>query len=391
MAMKYCVISADSHLEVVPERWTPRVPAKYRDRAPRTVKLAGGGDALLIENRPLQVPGLSLCGKRYEEYSPVGGVYQGSPGAGDSQQRLREQDRDGVDAEVLFGGASGPHLWRGIQDDAAYKAVVRAWNDFLGEDYCSVNRDRLIAMGVIPATGVDDAVAEMEHCARIGLKGVWINTYPSGKTYPTPEDDRFWAGSLDLDMPVTIHVNLGFGGGAPGGPNFRYKRDISEGTKMGSADDVVRKLATDGLRGALNTVQMIMAGVFDRFPKLRVFWAENEIGWIPHFLEQLDDKYRRDRYWMARLLDIGLLERLPSEYVREHCFWGFTKNPFGVRVRHEIGVNRVMWASDFPHGITDWPNSRRVIEEIFFGVPQEEKDSMLCGNAVEFFHLESLH
>jgi predicted TIM-barrel fold metal-dependent hydrolase len=188
-------------------------------------------------------------------------------------------------------------------------------------------------------------------------------------------------------MPVTIHVNLGFGGG-PGGPNFKYKRDVSEGAKMGSADDVVRKLATDGLRGALNTVQLVMAGVFDRFPQLRIFWAENEIGWIPHFLEQLDDKYRRDRHWMARLLDLGPLERLPSEYVREHCFWGFTKNPFGVRVRHEIGVNRVMWASDFPHGITDWPNSRHVIGEIFSGVPQDEKDLMLCGNAVEFFHLD---
>jgi predicted TIM-barrel fold metal-dependent hydrolase len=384
--MNYQVISADSHLEVVPERWTRRVPEKYRHRAPRTVKLANGGDGLLIENRPLQVPGLSLCGKPYEEYSPIGGVYEGSPGTGDPEKRLLEQDQDRIDAEVLFGGASGPHFWRGIKDDGAYKSVVRAWNNFLAEEYCAANPDRLIAMGVIPATVVDDAVQELEHCNRIGLKGIWLNSYPSGKSYPTPEDDRFWACAVDLGVPVTIHVNLGFGG-APGGPNFKYKRDISEGAKMGSADDVVRKLATDGLRGALNAVQMILGGVFDRFPKLRIFFAENEIGWIPHFLEQLDDKYRRDQHWMARLLDLGPLKRPPSEYVREHCYWGFTNNPFGIRVRHDVGVDRAMWSSDFPHGITDWPNSMRVIEEIFSGVPESEKDRMLCRNAVEFFHL----
>jgi len=388
MGTIYRVISADSHLEVVPERWTPRVPAKYRDRSPRLVKLANGGDAILVENRPLQVPGLSLCGKRYEEYSPVGGVYETSPGTGSPEQRLKEQDQDGVDAEVLFGGVSGPHLWRAIKDDLAYKAMVRAWNGFLGEDYCSANRDRLIAMGVIPFTGVEDALTELEYCAEVGLKGVWLNAYPSGKSYPSPEDDRFWAAALDLCMPITIHVSLGFGSPG-GGPTFKYKRDISDGTRMGSADDVVRKLASDGLRGAVNVVQLIMAGAFDRFPKLRIYWAENEIGWIPHFIEQLDDKYRRDRHWMARLLGIGPLSRLPSEYVREHCFWGFTKNPFGVRVRHDIGTGHVMWSSDFPHGITDWPHSRRVVEEIFAGVPQQEKDQMLFGNAVNFFQLDA--
>jgi predicted TIM-barrel fold metal-dependent hydrolase len=101
----------------------------------------------------------------------------------------------------------------------------------------------------------------------------------------------------------------------------------------------------------------------------------------------LDDKYRRDQHWMARLLDLGPLKRPPSEYVREHCYWGFTNNPFGIRVRHDVGVDRAMWSSDFPHGITDWPNSRRVIEEIFAGVPESEKDRMLSRNAVEFFHL----
>ena len=85
---------------------------------------------------------------------------------------------------------------------------MRAYNDWLGEEYCAVSRDRLIGLGVIPWTNVDDAIAELEHCARLGLKGVNLGVFPSGKSYPTPEDDRFWAAAIDMRMPLTVHVGF---------------------------------------------------------------------------------------------------------------------------------------------------------------------------------------
>src|SRR5688572_20569749 len=203
MASKYRLFSADSHLEISPERWTKGVPAKYRDRAPRLVKLANGGDGVIVENRPMYVLGLAIAGKPYERHELTGLNYDGSEGAGSPEQRLKEQEQDGVDGEVLFTSAGNLTFWRGMRNDDAYHAVLHAYNEFLAEEYCAVARDRLIAMGVIPSLSVEAAVAELEYCAKAGLKGVALNSFPSGKSYPTPEDDRFWCAAIDLNMPIT--------------------------------------------------------------------------------------------------------------------------------------------------------------------------------------------
>jgi len=143
------------------------------------------------------------------------------PGTGSPEQRLREQEKDGVDAEVLFPGNVGPGFWRGIGHDEAYKAVVRAYNDWLSEEYCSCSPERLIGVGVIPITNIDDAVTELDHCAKIGLKAVAIDNFPAGNRYPTAGDDRFWAAVVDLNMALTIHVEFGFPRRGRGQPHHR--------------------------------------------------------------------------------------------------------------------------------------------------------------------------
>lgn len=382
MARKYRIISGDSHLEISPERWRARTLAKFRDRAPRLVKLPNGGDAILIENRPLSVVGLAVTGKPYQEYRPTGVNYEGSPGTGSPEQRLSEQEKDGVDAEVMFTGPGMVRFWCGIQEDAAFNAVVHAYNEFLAEEYCAVARDRLLAMGVIPTTGVESAIKEMEYCARAGLKGVMLANFPSGKGVPTPEDDRFWTAAIDLNMPLTVHIRFF----SDERPVFRYKRRPTEAESFGV--DPVFNLVRFAGETALNAVQMIMAGVFDRFPKLRIYWAETMIGWIPYFLSQLEDNWARTRYWAQQFYGLESPPRPLNEYLQEHCLWNFLRDPFGVEMRHRVGVDRIIWGNDFPHSAGDWPNSRRVIEEIFKGVPEDERYRMLAGNAVEFFHLE---
>ena len=211
MARQYKLMSADGHLEVPPERWTHRVPEKYRDRAPHTVHLPDGGDALMIEGQPLlEANFLDLrAGRAAGTWQPFGLKVADAAGTGGPEQRVREQDEDGMDAEVLFAAmVAGPVFWRNIAHDEPYKAVIRGYNDWLGEEYCAVAPDRLIGMGVIPITNVEDAIAEMKHCKKLGLKGILLGGLPSGKGYPTPEDDKFWAAALDLDMPVTVHVQL---------------------------------------------------------------------------------------------------------------------------------------------------------------------------------------
>jgi predicted TIM-barrel fold metal-dependent hydrolase len=381
----YDIISADSHLEIPAERWTSRVPERFRDRAPRRVRLGNGGDAWQVEGGDLRVCGLELCGKPFEDWDITGVTYEGSPGTGTPEQRLQEQDRDGVDAEVLFAGVGGPNFWRNIRDDEAYEAVIRAYNSFLSEEYCIVDPDRLIGLGVIPETGLESALRELRTVHAAGMKGITLNAYPSGRSYPTLEDDSFWREAIDLGMAITVHVALQFLGGSK--TSFEYERrphvDVAPGGR-----DPMKRMASWAIGGGLNAAQMTLAGVFERIPDLQIYFAESHAGWIPQFLEQFDFLYEKNIHWARRHYGMKGVEGRPSDFIRNHCHWGFLHEPFGVRIRHEIGIDKMMWANDFPHGDSDWPNSQGVLANNFKDVPDDERRQMVRDNAVKFFHLD---
>jgi predicted TIM-barrel fold metal-dependent hydrolase len=233
------------------------------------------------------------------------------------------------------------------------------------------------------------AVAEMEHCAAMGLRGVVLGVFPSGRGYPTPQDDRFWSAALDLDMPVAVHVQLDRTG-PRSGPLVNYPRqDPQLVERIGPRREFARKLTDFAYGGAENAIQMVLDGVFDRFPKLKIFFAENQIGWIPVFNYSADFRYRRHRFWAEDLMGLKPLARPPSEYIREHCYWGFQYDRVGIELRDRIGVDRVIWATDFPHQDCEYPHSPQAIERDFAGVPEQEKYQMVCGNVIDFFHLDA--
>jgi len=389
---KYRYVSGDSHLEIDSKHWVPRVPEKYRNRAPRLLRLPDGSDGWAVDNLPPKSASSAdlYGGKGRDLYVPYGAKYEGTPGTGSPEQRVKEQDIDGIDAEVLFPSQQGgPKLWRQIKDDEAYKTVVRAYNGWLAEEYCATAPDRLIGMGILPAVqSVEDTIAEMKHCAEIGLKGVLLQGMPSGRSYPSKEDDRFWSAALDLNMPVTVHVDLERAGGR--GPLLQYPKPpegpLAEIGPRGLVEQVSRFGPVRG-SGSVPAAQWVLSGLFDRFPNLKIFFAENQIGWIPFFFQQADVRYDRHYHWAQRLLDFRPLRRPPSEVIREHCLWGFQFDRVGVELRHHIGVDHILWGSDFPHQESDWPHSLTILEKNFIGVPEEEKYKMVCGNAVEFFHL----
>jgi predicted TIM-barrel fold metal-dependent hydrolase len=365
---------------------------KYRDQAPRLVRQADGSDAWKIgENivRPAAAADL-YGGKGRDEYVPFGGRYEGTPGTGTPEQRIKEQDRDGIDAEVLFPSQQGgPKFWRRIQDDDAYKAVVRAYNSWLAGEYCAVDPDRLIGVGILPlGCDLEDVIIELSYCATVGFKTVLLQGFPNGKAYPSKEDDPFWAAALDLKMPVSVHVDLDRTGDRAR-PLFKYPQEPDELMKK-LGQDLVYQVGRFGPvrgNGSVAAVQWVLSGLFDRFPTLRIFFAENQIGWIPFFLQAADVRYDRHVRWAERLLGFKPLHRLPSEYIREHCLWGFQLDRVGVELRHKINVDGLIWGSDFPHQESDWPESMNIIERNFAGVPEPEKYKMVCGNAIEFFHL----
>src|SRR5579862_8253662 len=179
MAIPYKLISSDSHLEVPPEYWVHRVPEQYRAAAPRRVRLASGSDALVVDgSEPIQNSSDMYASRKPRPYDPNVISYDDTAGTGPAEQRLQEQDLENIEAEVLFPAqVAGPASWRRIKDDDAYLATVRAYNDWLAEEYCDTDPDRLMGLGVLPWTTCEDTMVEMERCANKGFKGVSLGVF----------------------------------------------------------------------------------------------------------------------------------------------------------------------------------------------------------------------
>jgi predicted TIM-barrel fold metal-dependent hydrolase len=378
---KYKVVSGDSHLEISPGRWSDRVPAKYKERAPRLVTLPHGGDGIIIEGREVYTLGLAITGAPPEEHKLFGLNYEGAPGAGTPERRLQEQDRDGVDAEVLYTSAGNARFWRGIGDDDAYNAVIHAYNEFLAEEYQAAAPTRLLPAAVIPQSTIEASMAELEYAISKNMNAIMLSTYPSGKGYPTDADDRFWQLALDAKMAVTAHVN--FNGRE--GPYYQYAKTPNLAAFGANPVRALGRFA-QGEHVAV-MISMMLHGVFDRFPALNIYWAETMIGWLPSWLEQLDDTYRRNRHWMERDFGLDPLVRKPSEYILDNATWGFIYDPFGVKMRNELKIENLIWGSDFPHSASDWPNSGPLLDMMFDGASAEDRSKLICDNAVKFFHL----
>lgn len=380
MARQYTVISGDSHLDLNPDVWRHRVPKKWGDRSAKRVKMPNGADAVQVDGGTPETIGVTRSvGIAHAELAKQVPMFENSAGTGPPEQRLREQDEDGVEAEILF---SQIHpVLRGTKDDALYLDMVRGYNDYLIEEYSAAAPDRLIPIALIPMTGVDDAIAEMERCAKLGFKGVALWKFPSGKGYPLPEDDRFWAAAVEIGIPLTNHG----GTVGKGGPNLLYPKHPGEDVHVKEPLDYFFRFMPDHMRPA---VQMAFAGVWDRFPELRMYWAETMAGWFEYALWQIDDHYTRYMNMIHEFWGLRKLDRMPSEYLKERNYWGFLHDPVAVRRRECIGMDKLLWATDFAHAASEWPNSRKYIEEDFAGVPSDEKYQMLAGNCIRYFHLD---
>ena len=382
MARQYQVISGDGHIDLNPDVWRNRVPVKWRDRAPKRVKMPNGSDAVVVDGGKPNTIGVTRSVRvAHKDLAKQVPTFENSAGTGSPEQRLREQDQDGIEAEILFSQIS--FVLRQAKDDGLYLELVRAYNEFLAEEYMAVAPDRLICMGTIPITGVEDAVRELEHCAKLGLRGVKLDRFPSGRGYPTAEDDKFWAAAVDLKMPLTNH-NDGKMGSGRGEPAFKYDKEPGEDVHQREPMNYFFRFTNDAMTAS---IQMAFAGVWDRFPALEMYWAETMIGWFEYGLWQVDDHYRRYMPMIHENWGLRYLERKPSEYLKERTYWGFLHDPVGIRRRDCIGYDKLMWGTDFAHAASEWPNSIKLMEQDFADVPENEKRAMLVDNCVKYFHL----
>jgi len=192
-------------------------------------------------------------------------------------------------------------------------------------------------------------------------------------------------------MPLTVHVAFDRLGPRASQPTFEYPGADPEVLKKLGPRKIVEWIALPFLNipPAISLAQLVMSGVFDRLPDLRIFFAESRLGWVPFWMEEADYWYERHRHWAQRLLHVQPLTQRPSDYVRRHVSFSLQHvERVAVELRHHIDVERIMFATDFPHIECDWPNTRPFAERLFAGVPADEAFKIAAGNMLAFFRLE---
>ncbi len=367
------LISSDSHVSEPPDLWVERIDTKYRDRAPRVVLNPEGqeGAYLVYEGYPPHNLAIGLgAGRTPEElaaFLKTGTYADARPGGWDPAQRLPDMELDGVEAEVLYTTLGFRLFW--LKDAGLQRACFRVYNDWLAA-YCSYAPRRLKGLALISLYDPKEGAQELERCAKLGLKGamIWCSP-PADQPYSSEIYDPFWAAAQDLDMPVSLHAITGMER-IP----WEYSAEKRAMRQTVTPHEIEKSFSI-----------LILSGVLERFPRLKIVSAENNCGWLPYYLQRMDRGFARFgpsgtvTPWPTKLT------LKPSEYFRRQMYCTFIDDSFGVASRHWIGVDNVMWSSDYPHTASTWPHSRDIIERDFKDVSEVEKRKIVRENVAQLY------
>ncbi len=305
--------------------------------------------------------------KRLQSQLPNVPFRNSPPGATDPHLRLRDQDTDGVAAEVLFPNY-GMALF-GIDDIETQQESFKLYNDWIAR-FCKTDSKRLYGVPTISVYDIKAGVKEMQRGHSMGLKGAMLWQVPDPRLPFTSEHyEPLWAACAEAGEPVICHILTGHSYAKNGHKNGI--EGIRESVNMKTNDSA-------------NTLfDFIFSGAFDRHPKLRLLMAESEIGWLPFLLQQWD--YYFDRSRRTQTLPIN---RKPSEIFEEHVFGTFLEDYAGTRAFPEWGMKNCMWSNDYPHFNMTFPNSRNVVERHLKGLSEEKRLQLTRDNAIELFNLK---
>jgi predicted TIM-barrel fold metal-dependent hydrolase len=375
------VISADSHMMEPPDLWQERLDNKYKDRAPRVIQGYQGkkGSFFTVEGiRPFPVAGGFAAGNKPEDLPKAWEKgYEGCrPSGWDPVERIKDQDIDGVEAEVLY-TTLGMSLF-GLDDAGFQQACFGAYNDWVAE-FCSHNPKRLFGIALISLEDIQAGAKELERCAKKGMRGAMIwGSPPREHPYSSLEYDPFWAAAQDLQVPVSLHVVTSKKGNqekkASASGEAQPRRERRGGTQSNYMRLIheVQQSITD----------IIFSGVLERFPKLLIVSAENDTGWLPHFMYRADHAWEKFRFFEKEPLPMA-----PSEYIKRQLYATFQDDPIGPSTWDFFGADNYMWASDFPHTDSTWPNSLDVIKKDFAKVPADVTQKIVADNAIRLYRM----
>src|ERR1700733_11618528 len=332
------IISVDDHVIEHPRVWLDRLPAKYADVAPRIVKLPDGNDTWLYEGKQSGNFALNaVAGKHPRDFGMDPRSYDDMlPGCHEIADRIKDKD--------------------------FAKLCISAYNDFILDEWCAYAPERQIPLMMVPFWDIEASVAEVERTAAKGAKSISFIEAPHKIGLPSFHTDH-WDPLLRACEEAGLPLSMHFGsGGLPQG--------------LAPDGDLFIGIALFGLNSMMATVDLLMSDVFYKFPNLKVALSEGGIGWMPYLLERIDYSWGRHKYGCNVNAD-----KLPSELFREHIYGCFIADQSGLEQRYRIGVDNIMFESDYPHSDSNWPHTRKLLAEHLVDVPDDEARKIVELNA----------
>jgi predicted TIM-barrel fold metal-dependent hydrolase len=375
-SMDHPLISADGHIDfpLLPENlWVENAPAELRDRMPRVVEGDRGRIWRSHKGAPLGLAGgMGSAGRPYvpgeihrSDRMAEQGLYEdqsrGVMRPAIPELRVKDQDLDGVSGEVLYGILGAVSR---LDDPEVAAVVVRIYNDWLAE-FCRKIPGRFAGIACLSSGGPAKAATELRRCATLGLKGAELGM--SHDMLPLWHEDwePIWAASAETEVPVHIHTI---------GPRVdtRWVQDPGHYRPW-----LATHMAAFQIPMMSVVAAVIFGGALERHPTLRVVIGESGIGWLPYALERFDYE------WEDQFKD--LIPKPPSEYWRRQMFATFQIDRTGLENLERIGVDTIMWGSDFPHPDGTWPDSLAILKPQLEGISASTRRKILCDNAARLY------
>ena len=381
------VIDADTHLTEAHDLWTRRAPAAYKDRVPH-VEEVDGQPTWVVDGSVLGFAGGGGVIDRDEQKFPfsesmvVWGIDRIHEAAFNPDVRLQVMDACGIHRQVLYPnsiGLGGQGLANAVSDPLLRRLCIEIYNDAAAELQERSDR-RFLPMPVLPVWDIDECVREVNRVAGLGLRGVNMTSDPQDLGSPDLANrawDPVWEACAANQLPVHFHIGasltaMNFYGNYFWPSQHEYVKPAIGGSM----------LFIGNARVVINT---IFAGIFDRFPTLKMVSVESGVGWVPFILETMDYEL-----WENAPVQAAELSRMPSEYFKDHWYatYWFEKNRGDVQgLIDSVGEDNVLFETDFPHPTCLYPSPLEAIEEKMLTLRPETRRKVLGENAAKLYRL----